>query len=51
LINNGPTVFHESFHDFNTDFGDIFFSTTFVAVDGEVLVDHNIARNIPPETC
>jgi hypothetical protein len=35
----------------NTDFGDIFFITTFHAVNGEVLVDHTLARNPPPEGC
>jgi hypothetical protein len=52
LVNNGAVVvFHESFHDLNTDFGDIFFITTFHAVNGEVLVDHTLARNPPPEGC
>jgi hypothetical protein len=47
LINNGPTIYHESFHDSNTVFGDIFVVTTFVAVDGVVRVDHFIGRNLP----
>jgi hypothetical protein len=52
LVNNGTVrVFHESFHDFNSDFGDIFLATTFVAVNGEVLVDHFLGRNLPPEGC
>jgi hypothetical protein len=51
LINNGPEIFHESFHDKNTVFGDIFFMTTFVAINGEVQVDHTLARNPPPEGC
>lgn len=49
LINNGPTIYHESFHDSNTVFGDIFVVTTFVAVNGDVRVDHFIGRNLP--TC
>jgi hypothetical protein len=48
LINNGPLIYHESFHDSNTDFGDIFVVTTFVAVNGDVRVDHFIGRNLPP---
>jgi hypothetical protein len=51
LINNGPKIFHESYHENNTVFGDIFLTTTFVAIDGEVLVDHNLGRNLPPEGC
>ena len=51
LINNGPEIFHESFHDRNTGFGDTFFFTTFVAVDGEVRVDHTFVRNPPPPGC
>jgi hypothetical protein len=51
LIDNGPEIFHESFHDNNTVFGDIFLTTTFVAVNGEVRVDHTLARNQPPEGC
>jgi hypothetical protein len=49
LINNGPVISHESFHDNNTVFGDIFVVTTFVAVNGDVRVDHFIGRNLP--TC
>ena len=49
LINNGPTIYHESFHDSNTVFGDIFVVTTFVAVNGDVRVDYFIGRNLP--TC
>jgi hypothetical protein len=49
LINNGPEIFHESFHDNNTFFGDIFFFTTFVAVDGKVRVDHTFVRNPPQD--
>jgi hypothetical protein len=49
LINNGPLISHESFHDHNTVFGDIFVVTTFVAVNGDVRVDHFIGRNLP--TC
>jgi hypothetical protein len=48
LINNGPTIYHESFHDKNTVFGDIFLTTTLVAIDGDVRVDHFIGRNLPP---
>ena len=48
LINNGPKIYHESFHDSNTVFGDIFVVTTFVAVNGDVRVDHFIGRNLPP---
>jgi hypothetical protein len=52
LVNNGAVVtFHESFHDLNTEFGDTFFITTFHAVNGEVLVDHTVERNPPPEGC
>jgi len=47
LINNGPLIYHESFHDSNTAFGDIFVVTTFVAVNGDVRVDHFIGRNLP----
>jgi hypothetical protein len=47
LINNGPVIYHESFHDSNTVFGDIFVTTTFVAVNGDVRVDHFIGRNLP----
>jgi hypothetical protein len=49
LINNGPTIYHESFHDKNTVFGDIFVTITLVAIDGDVRVDHFIGRNLP--TC
>jgi hypothetical protein len=52
LVNNGAKVLsHESFHDFNTDFGDIFLTATFVAVNGKVLVDLYIGRNLPPDGC
>jgi hypothetical protein len=52
LVNNGAVVLsHESFHDFNTDFGDIFLTASFVAVNGKVLVDHLISRNLPPDGC
>jgi hypothetical protein len=52
LVNNGAErIFHESFHDFNSDFGDIFTTTTFVAVNGQVLVSHSIDRNLPPDGC
>jgi hypothetical protein len=51
LIDNGPEVFHESFHDLNTGFGDTFAVTTFVAVDGQVRVDHDLVRNPPPPGC
>ena len=51
LSDNGPVVFHESFHDRNTDWGDIFLTTTFVEVNGEVQVDHTLTRNLPPDGC
>jgi hypothetical protein len=51
LINNGPEIFHESYHEHNTVFGDIFLTTTFGAVEGEVRVDHTLGRNLPPEGC
>ena len=51
LIDNGPEVFHESFHDMSTGIGNIFQVTTFVAVQGEVRVDHNFVRNPPPSGC
>ena len=44
-------VFHESFHDNNTPWGDIAFYTTFVVVNGEVHVDHTFGRDNPPEGC
>jgi hypothetical protein len=52
LVNDGAVeVFHESFHDNNTIFGDIRLYVTFVAVNGEVKVDHFFGRNLPPEGC
>jgi hypothetical protein len=51
LIDNVPQIFHESFHDLNTGFGDTFAVTTFVAVGGEVRVDHDLVRNPPPPGC
>jgi hypothetical protein len=52
LVNNGAAVIqHESFHDLNSDFGDIFLITTFHAVNGEVLVDQVLSRNLPPAGC
>jgi hypothetical protein len=48
---DGSGVFHESFHDRNTAFGDIFLTTTFVLVNGKVVVDHTLARNLPPDGC
>ena len=47
LTNNGPVIFHESFRDRNSDFGDIFIVTTFVELNGQVIVDHSLARNLP----
>jgi hypothetical protein len=52
LVNDGAVeVFHESFHDNNTVFGDIHLYVTFVTVNGEVKVDHFFGRNLPPEGC
>jgi hypothetical protein len=53
-IENGGAVvevFHESFHDKPTVWGDIAFYVTFVSVDGEVRVDRVFGRNLPPEGC
>jgi hypothetical protein len=52
LVNNGAVqIFHESFHDKNTVWGDIALYVTFVAVNGQVQVDHFFARNLPPDGC
>jgi hypothetical protein len=52
LVNNGGVVItHESYHEKNTVFGDIRLYTTFVAVDGQVKVDHFFGQNLPPPGC
>jgi len=51
LSKNGTTTFHESFRDFGTPWGDIQFFQTFVYANGQVVVDHVIARDSPPPGC
>ena len=51
LLDDGSVIFHESFHDLNTGFGDTFAVTTFVGVGGEVRVEHDFVRNPPPSGC
>ena len=52
LVNNGAVeVFRESFLDQPTIWGNIAFYTTFVAINGEVKVDHFFGRDLPPEGC
>ena len=52
LVNGGAVqVFHENFHDKPSVWGDIAFYTTFVAVKGEVRVDHFFGRDLPDEGC
>src|SRR5262245_24068444 len=52
LVNNGAVqVFHESWHDNKTAFGDLSFHTAFVAVNGEVHVDHTFGRGEVPPGC
>jgi hypothetical protein len=41
-------VFHESFHDKNTVYGDLVGHTTFVVVNGAVHVDHTLTRGEIP---
>ena len=52
---DGDTFFHESFHDFGPVPWDpdskIRGIVTFKTVDGEVLVDHEIATDMPPAGC
>jgi len=47
VAKDGDEVVHESFHDFGPPFGNLQFFTTFVVVNGEVLIDHNFGRNLP----
>jgi len=57
LTKNGSVLFHESFHDNGVTFDNgqthqmLRFYTTFVYVNGAVLVDHNFGANGPPEGC
>jgi len=53
LTNGGVQVFHESFHDSVTPFGDLRLYTTFVAVDGVVKVDYTRVgpSGVPPPGC
>ena len=52
IVNGGAVeIFHESFHDQPTSWGNIGFTTTFVAVDGQVKVDHFFGRDLPDEGC
>ncbi len=57
LAKDGSQVFHESFHDNRVTFDNgatylmMRFYTTFVYVNGAVLVDHNFGANTPPEGC
>ena len=50
---DGDEIFHNSFHDFGPAAWDpdakIRIVTTFVTVDGEVLVDHTIENDTPPD--
>ena len=52
---DGDEFFHESFHDFGPTFWNpdskIRFAVTFKTVNGEVVVDHTISRDMPPEGC
>jgi hypothetical protein len=57
LTKNGSVLFHESSHDNGVTFDNgqthqmLRFYTTFVYVNGAVLVDHNFGANGPPEGC
>jgi hypothetical protein len=44
-------IFHESFQDRNTFWGDISVIQTLVIVNGEIKVGHFMGRNEPPEGC
>jgi hypothetical protein len=44
-------IFHESYQDRNTFWGDISVNQTLVIVNGEVKVGHFRGRNEPPEGC
>ncbi len=54
LRKDGSQIYHESFHDNGVTFDNgqtyvmIRFFTTFVYVDGSVLVDHSFGANPPP---
>ena len=51
-INEGAVqIFHESFHDNGTVWGDIAVHETFVEVNGTVRVERFSGRNLPPEGC
>jgi hypothetical protein len=57
VAKDGSVAFHESFHDNGVTFDNgathqmLRFYTTFVYVNGTVLVDHNFGANGPPEGC
>jgi hypothetical protein len=55
LLKDGTEIFHESFHDFGAaawdPFAKIQFFVTFVYRDGEVVVEHQFGRDLPPEGC
>lgn len=59
LLKDGTEIFHESFHDFGAYAQSPFeqiqlkiqFFVTFVYRDGEVVVDHEFGRDLPPEDC
>ena len=51
-INDGEVVvFHESFHDNGTLWGDIAVHEAYVEVNGDVKVERFFGRNLPPDGC
>ena len=44
-------IFHESYRDRNTFYGDISVKETHVDINGEVKVDRFDGRNLPPDGC
>jgi hypothetical protein len=52
---DGDVIFHQSFHDFGPAAWDpdakIRIATTFVTRDGEVIVDHWVVNDLPPDGC
>jgi hypothetical protein len=44
-------IFHESFRDRNTEFGDISVNETSVVVHGDIKVERFVGRNLPPDGC
>jgi hypothetical protein len=51
-INDGKVViFHESFRDRGTPYGDIAVQMTYVEVNGIVKVERFSGRNLPPDGC